>query len=65
LCCQDYQGIIHSNVREHSILEIFRSRTFEEFRESHLRGEIASLKMCRNCFAVHSNGANWLFKKFN
>ena len=64
LCCQDYQGIIHSNVREHSILEIFVSRTFEAFRENHLRGEIASLKMCRNCFAVHSNGANWLFKKF-
>ncbi|HMD70174.1 MAG TPA: radical SAM/SPASM domain-containing protein [Bryobacteraceae bacterium] len=65
LCCQDAEGIIHTSVRERPILEISHSRIFETFREKHLAGQAESLNMCKNCFAVHSNGANWLFAKFD
>ena len=64
LCCHDPEGIIGLNVRDHSLLDIFHSSRFKRFRDMHLRGEIAQLPMCRNCFGVHSNGAQWLFQNF-
>jgi len=64
LCCQDTEGIIQQNVRDHSLLDMFHSDKFNYYRGQHLSGEIAQLQMCRNCFGVHSNGANWLFQNF-
>ena len=64
LCCQDVEGIIQLNVRDHSLIDIFHSPRFKHFRDKHLRGEINQLRMCRNCFGVHSNGAQWLFQNF-
>jgi hypothetical protein len=63
LCCQDSDGIVKLNVADQPILDIFNSAVFEEFRRQHLHGEIASARLCRNCFGVHSNGANWLFAR--
>jgi len=65
LCCQDHEGMIGLNVREKPILDIFRSRVFRSFRDKHLGGEPGSMRICANCFAIHSNGANWMFKKFD
>jgi len=64
LCCQDVEGLIRLNVRDHSLFDIFHSDTFQHYRDKHLGGEIAQLRMCRNCFGVHSNGANWLFGNY-
>lgn len=41
LCCQDYRGLIRSNVRDTSILTAFHSKPFREIREVHLRGDIS------------------------
>jgi Radical SAM superfamily/Iron-sulfur cluster-binding domain len=65
LCCQDAEGIIQQNACDQSPLNIFHSSKFQQYRGQHLRGEIAQLRMCRNCFAVHSNGANWMFRNFD
>jgi MoaA/NifB/PqqE/SkfB family radical SAM enzyme len=65
LCCQDAEGIIHQNVRDESPFKIFHSSKFKAFRDQHLHGEIGKSPMCRNCYAVHSNGANWMFRNFN
>jgi pyruvate-formate lyase-activating enzyme len=62
LCCQDYSGLIRSNVRDTPILAAFHSKPFEEIREVHLKGDIRSLQMCRDCFGVYSNGTNWLLR---
>jgi len=64
LCCQDNRGIVRLNVSERPILETFHSEVFRRAREKHLDGQVESMKMCRNCFAVRSNGANWLFRKY-
>lgn len=61
LCCQDSDGVVKLNVRSHPMLDMFNSGVFEAMRRRHLEGKIASIRMCRNCFGVHSNGANWLF----
>jgi len=65
LCCQDAEGVIQQSACDQSPFEIFHSCKFQAYRDKHLRGEIAQLRMCRNCFAVHSNGANWMFQNFD
>lgn len=65
LCCQDAEGVIQQSACDQSPIEIFHSGKFHAYRDKHLRGEIAQLRMCRNCFAVHSNGANWVFRNFD
>jgi hypothetical protein len=62
LCCQDYGGLIGLNARDASILAAFHSKPFAEIREVHLKGDICSLKMCRDCFGVYSNGTNWMLR---
>ena len=62
LCCQDYRGLIRSNVRDTPILAAFQSKPFEKIREVHLKGDISSLQMCRHCFGVYSYGTNWLLR---
>ena len=55
------EGIVKRNIADQPILDIFNSGVFQEVRRKHLQSEIASIRLCRNCFGVHSNGANWLF----
>jgi len=61
LCCQDANGIVNLNARDLPLLQIFESAVFARYRRAHLSDDIASVRLCRNCFGVHSNGANWLF----
>lgn len=65
LCCQDAEGVIRESVCDQSPVNIFRSSKFTNYRNKHLRGKIKELRMCRNCYAVHSNGANWMFRNFD
>ena len=65
ICCQDHEGSVGANVQERPILGTFHSQVFKEFRAKHLSGVPGSIPLCRNCFAIHSNGANWLFKNFD
>lgn len=62
LCCLDAEGLIGLNIADHGILELFYSEIFAKMRQQHLQGDIRAIRQCRNCFAVHSNGANWLFR---
>lgn len=61
LCCQDAQGIINLNVDKLPILEAWNSKIYSEIRKIHLSDELKNYDMCKDCFGINSNGANWIF----
>ena len=63
LCCQDSEGMIKLNIADTPILEAFEASVFSKIQKLHLENKIKDLEMCKNCFAVNSNGANWLVNK--
>jgi hypothetical protein len=62
ICCLDYEGGIHKNIRDYKLLDAFYSDPLELIRDTHLRGDIRSLRLCKNCISVHSIGMMWLIK---
>ncbi len=63
LCCQDSEGIIKKNVMKESILEVFYSEFYDNVRKIHLNENLQNFEMCKNCFGINSNGANWIFEE--
>ncbi|MCR4663536.1 MAG: radical SAM protein [Endomicrobiaceae bacterium] len=63
LCCQDSEGIFKKNILEASIGDIFYSEHYENIRKIHSGENLRNFEMCKNCFGINSNGANWLFKE--
>jgi MoaA/NifB/PqqE/SkfB family radical SAM enzyme len=64
ICCQDPEGKVGLNIATNQILRAFNSLAFQSLRQSHLEGKVKDNPMCQKCFAVNSNGANWVFTSY-
>lgn len=61
LCCLDYEGKYNfGNIAEKSVLDVFYSENFENFRKKHLNNEIKQIGMCATCYTPYKNGVEWL-----
>ena len=59
-CCQDYDGrLIVGDLNKNSLQEIWQGKILSTLRESHLKGQISLVPMCKTC---DYRSVWWLFK---